>query len=78
MDKRDPKHQKRITKIGEKLRHLRIKAGYISYEDFAHDHNLPRVQYWRMEKGTNFRVTTLLVILEKHKLPLKQFFKDID
>jgi hypothetical protein len=68
---------KRIIKIGEKLQLLRKQKGYTSYESFAWDHDLPRVQYWRMEKGTNFRFTTFLRILDVHGLTLEQFFKGL-
>jgi hypothetical protein len=36
----------RIRKIAEKIKHLRIKAGYTSHENFAWEHELSRVQYW--------------------------------
>jgi hypothetical protein len=67
----------RIIKIGEKLQSLRKAKGYTSYENFAWDNDLPRVQYWRMEKGTNFRFTTFLQILDVHGLTLEQFFKGL-
>jgi len=36
--------------IGNKLKNLRVKNGYSSYENFAVEHELSRMQYWRMRK----------------------------
>ena len=72
------KSQKRIEQIAAKIKQLRLDAGYTSYEDFAHDNDMSRVQYWRMEKGVNFTINSLLEILDKHKMPLAAFFKDIE
>ena len=41
------------TNIGSKLKKLRVNAGYKSYEVFAWDNKISRIQYWKMEKGTN-------------------------
>ena len=71
------KYQKRIQKIGEKIKRLRKDAGYSSYETFAFDNELPRVQYGRLEKGVNFQITTLLRVLDIHKISLEDFFKGI-
>ena len=71
------KHEKRIGKIGEKIRKLRINAGYTSYETFAFDNEIPRVQYGRLEKGVNFRIATLIRILDIHKITLEEFFQDL-
>jgi transcriptional regulator with XRE-family HTH domain len=70
---------KRILKIANRLKKLRISKGYTSYENFALDHDLPRMQYWRMEKGANFRIKSLLKILEIYNLTLEEFFsKEFD
>lgn len=71
------KYDKRIAKIGERIKDLRIKAGYSAYETFAFDHEIPRVQYGRLEKGVNFRITTLMRVLEVHKVSLEDFFKGL-
>ncbi len=63
-----------IRKTGERIKELRIKAGYNSYETFALDHNLDRKQYWRMENGSNLTLRSLLKILELHNKSLKEFF----
>tara|TARA_R110000868_G_scaffold111053_11_gene300191 strand:- start:1001 stop:1243 length:243 start_codon:yes stop_codon:yes gene_type:complete len=66
-----------LRQIGERLKSLRMKNGYGSYEDFAIKNNLSRMQYWRIEKGkTNLTFRSLLVILKIHKISLKDFFSD--
>jgi len=72
------KMDKQIVLIAKKIKELRIAKGYTSYENFAWDNELPRVQYWRMEKGTNFTIKTLLKILKVHNLSLKEFFISLD
>lgn len=68
----------RITKIAAKVKELRIKAGYSSHESFAWDNEINRVQYWRIEKGSNITLKTLLIVLDIHKISLAEFFRDID
>jgi len=34
------------------------------------------MQYWRMEAGTNFTFTSLLRILDAHKMNLSDFFEE--
>lgn len=67
----------RIKAIAEKLKQLRKEKGYKSYETFAWDNDINRVQYHRMEKGENFTMKSLLKILDVHKLTLGEFFEDI-
>ncbi len=68
------KHEKQLIKVGDRLRTLRKKAGYKSYENFAFDNEINRVQYGRMEKGTNITLLSLLKVLDIHKLTLEEFF----
>jgi hypothetical protein len=68
---------KRILSVCQKLKKLRVKAGYTSYETFAFDNEIPRVQYWRLEKGANFTLKTLLKVLDIHGLTMSEFFKDL-
>ncbi|MEO0901088.1 MAG: helix-turn-helix transcriptional regulator [Bacteroidota bacterium] len=67
----------RIREIAKKLETLRIEKGYSSYENFAIEFGISRMQYWRMEKGTNFTFTSLLKILDAHEMTLNEFFKDV-
>lgn len=67
----------RILRIAKKIRQLRIDANYTSAESFAYDNNINRVQYWRVENGTNLTLKTLLKLLDIHKISLSDFFGEI-
>ena len=65
-----------LKRIGLKLAELRRQKGYTSHEDFAFDHDLPRVQYWRIEKGkTNITMKSLMRLLAIHKVTAEEFFQ---
>ena len=68
----------RIVKIAGKIKKMRIDNGYKSHEIFAYDHDLNRVQYWRIEKGANITIKTLLAVLDIYEISLTDFFKDFD
>lgn len=67
----------KIEHIAQKLKQLRMDSGYTSYETFAYDKNLNRVQYWRIEKGQNITIKTLIKILDIHKISMEEFFKGL-
>ena len=77
-DLKETELDKRVVAIANKIKELRILKGYSSHESFAWDNNLNRVQYWRIEKGSNITLKTLLNILDIHQISLSDFFKDID
>ena len=65
-----------LKRVGKKLRDLRKKKGYTSHESFAFDHDLPRMQYWRLENGkTNITFKSLMKVLTIHKLTIEEFFQ---
>ena len=68
----------RVYQIAAHIKKLRIDKGYTSYESFAYDHDLPPIQYWRLETGTNFTIASLLKILDVHKISLKEFFEKLE
>ncbi len=63
-----------IKEIGERLTQLR-KAKSISSEDFANQHDLGRVHYWRQEKGSNLTIKSLARLLKIHGISFEEFFK---
>ncbi len=67
----------RLLAIGKQIKQLRIEKGYSSAEIFAYENNLNRISYWRMEKGTNITITSLLKILDIHKITLSDFFSKL-
>jgi transcriptional regulator with XRE-family HTH domain len=67
-----------LKRIGLKLTELRKQKGYTSHEDFAFDHDIPRVQYWRLEKGqTNVTMKSLIRLLTIHKVTVEEFFSSL-
>lgn len=65
-------------RIGLRLAQLRKQKGYTSHEDFAFDHEIPRGQYWRVEKGkTNLTLKSLVKLLAIHKLTVEEFFSHL-
>ena len=65
-----------IKKVAEKIRQLRIDSKYTSYENFAFENDINRVQYWRVESGKNITLKTFFRILQIHKITPEEFFKD--
>ena len=65
-----------LAKLGERIKSLRLKAGYASYETFAYEHNLPRAQYGRYEQGKDLRFSSLVKIVSAFDLTMAEFFED--
>ena len=77
MEKLDKESEETILLIAEKIKTLRKEKGYTSYETFAFDYNINRVQYHRIEKGQNITLKTLINVLKIHNLTIQEFFKDL-
>ena len=64
-----------LEQIGSRLKDLREKKGYNSIKEFALDHDLPMIQYWRIEKGrANLTLKSLHKLLAIHSVSMEQFF----
>lgn len=75
----DKEFDQLMTRIAKRLKKLRVDAGYSSYENFAWDNGINRMQYWKMEKGeTNFTMKSLHRVLKAHKVNLAEFFLDFN
>jgi len=68
----------RLNSIAQKIKQMRLDKGYTSYETFAWENGINRVQYWRIEKGSNITLKSLLKVLDIHKVKLSDFCKDLD
>lgn len=77
MNNNEKEIDEQIIKIAHKLKELRKNKGYKSYETFAFEKELNRVQYWRIESGQNITLKTLLKVLKIHEISLAEFFKDL-
>jgi len=65
-------------KIGAEIKRMRLLAGFSSYEVFADKNNLSKIQYFKMEKGTNFTLKSLDRILKIHDISIINFFHKFD
>lgn len=65
-------------KIGAELKSMRLLAGFSSYEVFADKNKLSKIQYFKMEKGTNFTLKSLDRILKIHDVSIINFFHKFD
>lgn len=66
-----------FIKLGKRMRELRIKSGYKSFEIFAYDHNLPRVLYGNYEKGSgNITYKNLLKVIKAFNISVSDFFSE--
>lgn len=64
-----------LSVVGLRLAELREKKGYTTQKEFAEVHDLPQIQYWRMEKGkANITLKSLARILSIHDMTLQEFF----
>jgi transcriptional regulator with XRE-family HTH domain len=77
MEDVDKNIELKINEISQKLKAIRLSKGYTSYETFAFENELNRVQYWRIESGKNITLKTLIKVLDIHKISLKDFFEDL-
>ncbi|PSR10170.1 MAG: hypothetical protein C7M88_03565 [Candidatus Arcticimaribacter sp.] len=65
-------------KVGAELKRMRLLAGFSSYEVFADKNKLSKIQYFKMEKGTNFTLKSLDRILKIHDISIINFFHKFD
>jgi hypothetical protein len=65
-----------LKKLGKRIKALRIKNGYSSYEYFAYDHNISRAQFGRYEKGEDLRYSSLLKVIKAFDITVKEFFSE--
>jgi hypothetical protein len=65
-----------LKKLGERIRSLRIKKGYSNYENFAFQHDIPRAQFGRYERGEDLRYSSLIKVLEALNVTVKEFFSE--
>jgi hypothetical protein len=66
-----------FIKLGKRMRELRIKRGYKSFEAFAYDNDLPRVLYGNYEKGVgNITYKNLLKVIKALDFTMKDFFNE--
>lgn len=65
-----------LKRLGKRIKELRVKAGYTSYEYFAYEHDIPRAQFGRYEQGKDLRFSSLVKIANAFGMTLKEFFNE--
>jgi len=65
-----------LTKLGDRIKSLRIAKGYTNYENFAFEHDIPRAQYGRYERGEDLRYSSLLKVIKAFGMTPKEFFSE--
>ena len=66
----------KIKQLANRLKSLRIKAGYSNYEYFAYENEISRTQYGRYEQGVDLKFSTILRILKPLNITLEEFFSE--
>lgn len=65
-----------LKQIGARIKELRKRKGYTSYETFANEHDIHRVQWGRYEQGLDMYSSTLIKITKLLGVSLKEFFSE--
>ena len=65
-----------VKKLAERIRTIRLGKGYASHELFAYEHNLPRAQYGRYERGENMRFESLIKVIKAFDMTVEEFFSE--
>lgn len=76
MDKPKKEKDPIVITLGARIKELRIAKGYTNYENFAYDHDIPRSQFGRYEKGEDLRFTSLVKILQAFNISPEEFFDE--
>ena len=65
-----------LKKLGNRIKALRIKKGYSSYDFFAYDHHISRAQWGRYENGQDLRFSSLLKVVKAFDMTFSDFFSE--
>ncbi|NJO87523.1 MAG: helix-turn-helix transcriptional regulator [Chloroflexia bacterium] len=75
-DKNEINFDIELDKLAKRIKRLRVAKGYTSYEVFAFENSINRVQYGRYEKGNDLRYTTLLKVIKALDMTPAEFFSE--
>lgn len=67
---------KELIKLASRIKQLREKAGYSSYEVFAYEKGFSRSLYWSYEKGANITYLNLLKLIDAFGVTQEEFFSE--
>lgn len=65
-----------LERLGKRIKDLRQKKGYSSYEYFAYENDISRAQYGRYEKGEDLRFSSLVRVIKALGMTVPEFFAE--
>jgi transcriptional regulator with XRE-family HTH domain len=68
--------EKEMKLLGLRIKELRKKKGYTSYETFANEHDIHRVQWGRYELGQDLYFSTLVKVIKVLNVTIEEFFSE--
>jgi transcriptional regulator with XRE-family HTH domain len=68
--------EEQILRLAARIKFLRESKGYSSYEKFAFEHDIPRAQFGRYEKGEDLRFSSLVRVLNALDISFQEFFSE--
>jgi transcriptional regulator with XRE-family HTH domain len=68
--------RKTVERLAARIQSIRKQKGYDNYEKFAYDHDIPRAQFGRYEKGQNLQFASLVKIVKAFDMTLAEFFSE--
>jgi hypothetical protein len=69
--------QRVYKKIGNRIKQLRLAAGYTAADKFAYEHEIGRSQYANWEVGQDMLISSLLRITKAHGISIDEFFEGV-
>lgn len=69
-------NQEDLKRLGDRIKSLRVKAGFTNYEYFAYKHEIPRAQFGRYERGEDLRYSSLLKVIRAFGITVEEFFSE--
>ena len=72
----DERIEQEFSKLGNRIKQLRVRRGYTSYEIFAFENGINRAQFGRYERGEDLRYSSLLKVCDALGVTIKEFFSE--
>ena len=76
MEKPEDEIKRKTVQLGERIKDLRIKAGYSNYEYFAFENEISRSLYYKWESGRDMQFSSIVRICRAHSMSLIEFFSE--
>lgn len=64
-------------KIGNRIKQLRLDAGYTNAEKFAFENEITRSQYAMWEKSQDMLISSIQRIASAHGITVQEFFEGV-